>query len=125
MGKVAFFAPDDADLALERNSAVNLQLIHELGSPGSHIPRAYKTLQRERVDLVAHRWAPASAYTSLCRCTARLPEKARGDHHRLEMHVVLARDRRPAAGQALAESARLLVVGSCPLLKLYHSTDGP
>ena len=45
----------DADLALERDAALDLQLIHERPAPGSVVLLGRVHLQRERVDLVAHR----------------------------------------------------------------------
>ena len=54
----------DADLALERDAAVNLQLIHEPRSPGSRTPPACKPAARARGSRCPSA-APSVAYTSL------------------------------------------------------------
>src|SRR5450432_3602982 len=94
IGSVAFFAPE---IRISPSSGMPPCICNLSTSPPCVFFRR-KHLQRQRVDLIAHRGAQRRVH-HLMPLHRALAEESRGDHHGIEMHIVLTRNQRMAAAQ--------------------------
>src|SRR6267154_2048764 len=110
MGSVAFLAPD---MRISPSSGIP-PCICSLSTALARIFFGREYLQREFVDLVAH-GRPQGRVNQLVPLHGALSGECRGHHHRLEMHVILAGDRRIGSAYAgLNQSRYLLWVHDSP-----------
>src|ERR1700722_2064531 len=108
IGRVAFFAPE---MRISPSSGIPPWIWSLSTSGTARVARVLVRrihLQRERVDLVAHQGSEGLVNQLMALHGAQSRELL-GDHHRLEMHIVLARHRRAAPGKSpLDELGNLL-----------------
>src|SRR5271156_277617 len=104
MGRVAFLAPE----ILISPSSDMPPWICSLSTPLACEFFRRKHLQRQRMDLVAHR-LPQGAIDHLVTLHGALAGESRRDDHSLEMHIVFALDQRLGAGQPRFDDARHLL----------------
>src|ERR1700733_1714164 len=104
MGRVAFLAPE---IRISPSSGMP-PWICNLSTPLACEFFRCKHLQRQRMDLVAHR-LPQGAIDHLMTLHGALAGESRRNDHTLQMHIVLALDQRLGAGQARFDDARYLL----------------
>src|ERR1700722_2342436 len=99
MGRVAFFAPE---MRISPSSGIPPWICSLSTSRTARLTRALALvldrrihLQGERMDVIAHQGSEGLVH-ELVALHGTQSREFLGDHHRLEMHVVLARDHRAA-----------------------------